>query len=271
MATTRTRRTIRVGLLLLLAGIVTYGGYRAWARSRPEMIWARAQEFLQGGDTVAAKAMLERLLAKDPAHAQGHLALAQLLLQAARQAQPTATYAKTAEADRHLKEAVRLAKSGPDTALPVMQECVAHGLWAQAAEMAELVLKLDPQNADALYALAANLAASRRARPGVAVPGATGPVAFRAARQDAGPAGGRGPGGKASGRAAGGRRAQLAAGRAGSRDAGCAGACGAGPLAGAERPGGGQRGGGGRADQGGAGLAARRAWPPGTSRPCPRR
>lgn len=154
MAATRTRRAMGIVLLLVLVGTALYAGYLVWAHDQPDAIWARAQASLADGDLVAAKSALTRLLEKEPARARNHLAMAQVVLRIARQTQPRATYATTAEADGHLRQAIRLAKRDQDAALPVMHECLTQGLREPAAEMATVVLKREPQNADALYALA---------------------------------------------------------------------------------------------------------------------
>lgn len=148
------RRRIRLALLAAVVLAVAVMAVQ-WLRPRsPEAMWVRTQAFLEADNATGAKLLLQRLLAEQPGHGPALLAMAQILLAEAQQQDPTATYETAEAAKQHLAAAIAFAKQQKDFAPHVLFECASQKAWRFAAEVAPDVLAVQPENADAIFALA---------------------------------------------------------------------------------------------------------------------
>jgi len=102
------RLVVRLFLVLILIGMLLVA-YRTWDKERPDYYWDRAQAALEVDDAESAKIHLQNLLAAHPQHAQGNLAMGNLLL--AEASSGSATAQSQHQALQHLSKA---AKELPD-------------------------------------------------------------------------------------------------------------------------------------------------------------
>ena len=117
------RAAIRTVLVLAVLGGISWVCYQAWVRNQPDYYWNRAQKSIESGDQQEAKVHLRNLLQRSPKHAEGHAAMASLLLQEARKDAPNVSYARHPAAMQHLAAAAPPRAALPGTAPP--RGCVA--------------------------------------------------------------------------------------------------------------------------------------------------
>lgn len=153
MAVSSSRWVVRLLLVAVLVGICALGGWTYW-KGQPEYLWKSAQSAIAAADWPTAKIHLQKLVQKQPAHGDAHLALSEALLKEAEAAGQPATYAAVPQA---MNELVEAARNLPDN-LVLQKKLLAMYMetrqFKQAAAVAPAVLKHEEQNADALLALA---------------------------------------------------------------------------------------------------------------------
>lgn len=152
MAISKTRKAIRVVLVLLLC-LVVWGSYRGWQQLGPEQQWLRAQAKIEAGDYESAEILIKSVLRATPDHPPAHLAMGNILLQRARKDGAEATFATRPEAQRQLDKAWELMPEDPAIRAAMLEFRVETGRMEEAADIANEVLSDDPDNAVALYAI----------------------------------------------------------------------------------------------------------------------
>lgn len=147
------RIVLRVVLVLMLVGVCTLG-YLVYQRRGPEYSWQQAQAAIEQKDFETAKIHLQKLLDKDPKHAQGHLELSRVFLQEARAAKQPGTYATNPAAMNHLNEAADLRPDDLEVQKELLNAYLQSRQLAKAAVVADRVIVVEPENPNALFALA---------------------------------------------------------------------------------------------------------------------
>ncbi len=175
-------------LLVVIAAAVVFAGYRTIARNQPGYYWRQAQKALEAGDRDSAKVHLLNLLKREPRHGEGHLAMAEIVLEEAAAAKAPAAaqnekspakadaaslpverepagapgkpsglvvrYARHPIALHHLVEAGKASPDALELQKQVVIDCLAAGQMANAAAAAARVIDAEPDHGDALFALA---------------------------------------------------------------------------------------------------------------------
>jgi len=160
MAVSKTRLAIRFVLLFLLLGVIALGVV-AWKNNQPDALWDRAQAAMTDGDNETAKLLLRNLLQKKPDHAEGHLALATVLREEQKNDNPNVTFAQVPAAVEHLARAAELRPDDGNILRPLLTAYEQLDRRKDALQTAELLHKVDPDNAEALYWLARDAIADR--------------------------------------------------------------------------------------------------------------
>lgn len=150
------------GVLVVLIGGVLWIGYSQYARTRPDYHWNLGQTALAEEDLSRARIHFENLLQRFPEHAEGHRELAGVMLTLAQKENGSTTIAGHREALAHLAEAARLLPNDKDLQVRVMAAHMANEQFAEAARVAERLVVLDADNAEAVYALAWRDVANRK-------------------------------------------------------------------------------------------------------------
>lgn len=155
MATSTTRYLVR-GVLVVMILFVVALLVLIMRRDQPERSWEQAQASAEAGDNGTAILHLRRLLQKDPKNIQGHLLLADLLLEEAREKDPKASFASERPAMAALIAAAELSPDNLDVQRKLMHAFVDYGGESEAVAIksATIVARLDENDATAQYVLA---------------------------------------------------------------------------------------------------------------------
>jgi predicted Zn-dependent protease len=156
-----TSRIVIRGLLVLVVVGLLWATYRSKLRNRPDYYWNRAQSALQADNLGLARVNLQSMVQKFPEDARGHRALASVLLTEAKLPDTAEGYARHPQALNLLVEAGRAGKDDLKLQKLIVASCLRGNRIPQAVSFANTVLKAEPNNADALFALAAQKADSR--------------------------------------------------------------------------------------------------------------
>eukprot|EP00913_Durusdinium_trenchii_P028299 g26527.t1 len=151
----RSRLIVRIFLFIVLFAVIGLAFY-AWKRNRPEALWERSQIAVKNEDYDSAKITLQTLLQKEPEHVGALLALADIHRdeEAKKQNRSDATHAISDQAMEYLNRAARFHPEDPDVLKPLLRARLSLRNPADLREIATALLKHDPKNADALFALA---------------------------------------------------------------------------------------------------------------------
>ncbi|GAB4137134.1 MAG: hypothetical protein Tsb009_04520 [Planctomycetaceae bacterium] len=150
MAISKTRLIVRFALILFLVAVIGLG-YLGWKSNQPEILWERSQAALSDGDVESSKLYLMKLIQVDPQNADARVALADILRDEASKGDKTATHAVSAKAVEHLAQAAKLRPEDPKILKPLLQAYLASNRPDDGKEIAASLLKVDSNDADALY------------------------------------------------------------------------------------------------------------------------
>jgi tetratricopeptide (TPR) repeat protein len=160
VAVSKTRLAVRFVLFLLLLGVIALGVV-AWKNNQPDALWDRAQAAMKEQDNETAKLLLRNLLQKKPDHAEGHVALATVLRDEQKKDNPNVTFAQVPAAVEHLARAAELRPDDANILRPLLAAYEQLDRRKDALKTAELLHKVEPANADALFWLARDAIANR--------------------------------------------------------------------------------------------------------------
>ena len=149
----RSRIVINVILVLFLAGFLWILG-RAWLRSNPERLLSSAEQEFAEGDFASAKVHLMSFLHDVPDSSTGHELMSKVLLkEAAAEGRPDQTLLTNEDARDHLQMAARLAPDNVEVHDQLLEVFLDGGALEAAAEVAEILIKAEPENPEAQLAL----------------------------------------------------------------------------------------------------------------------
>lgn len=147
------RIVLRIILGLMLIGMI-WIGYRMWAKSSPDYFWTRAQAAESAGHLEAAKIHLQSMVRRFPDHGEARKSLAAVLLELSRKNNGPASYAANPEALTQLNEAARLRPDDLQLQKELLVARLDRAQMKDASDVAARVVKHEPNNPDALFALA---------------------------------------------------------------------------------------------------------------------
>jgi len=149
----KSRIAIRILLVLLLVG-VCWIGYQVWARSQPGYHMKRAEGAIARQDFAEAEIHLKKILKEEPKNARANKAMADVLVAREKAKDENSSYATNAQALRHLALAAEQMPDDLELQKNLLSLYMRTRRYPAAATVAQRVVKAEPENPDALFALA---------------------------------------------------------------------------------------------------------------------
>jgi len=151
------RYVFRIVLIVLLLGLLGVVGW-ALIRSNPDRYWNRAQANLKANNTAAAVINLQSLVQRKPDHADGQEALATLLLKQGEDEKNPGVYSQGLS---NLAEAAKLRPEDTELQRRLLDAALKANRLQTASVAAQRLIEKEPNNTDALYALALQAVSSK--------------------------------------------------------------------------------------------------------------
>ncbi len=145
----KTRIALNLFLVVVLIAVCVVGYYVMFVINSPGYHWNQAQAAMAADDPSAAEISLKNLVEKDPAHFEGHLALAEIL-----KVKESGRYATSPGALSHLARAGELKPDDNKIQRDLLNAYLGKRQMTEAAIIADRLIKDNPKDSDTLFTLA---------------------------------------------------------------------------------------------------------------------